>query len=587
MNNTMMSVRTLTSRIRHIPSLRRGRIALKSFQSLSTATASISPDEEAHTLPPPLISFENATLAFPEDQKSGHRRWSMKIQNPSAGGHAVLGRNGTGKSLLSSTLANHTPPIEDDNPYNNPYIRDGSFITSIHPWYSSTVAHVSFESHQALLAEGGTAYKAITGSGRGLLSKAAQFLVVRFGLYSLIHRDVNTLSTGEIRKVLFIRALAQRPRLLVLDNAFDGLDVDSREALKEIVSKTIKGFTLDLLVQGISAKATAHTQVLLMTHRPEELVEEIETVSILSGESGSGDSMDTFARDERPGEDLMQLISHTKKEEDRQTKPWSGEPWSDPSLPAEQEIQEFWNKGRELDSESNSDQFSRVKIQDLSVVKDDSELLHQINWDIEKGQNWLVGGGNGAGKSTVSRVLAKDNTGIASGSLQIMGQEQHTGHSTHESGQRKHVGWVSTELHMATAHSTQSARQVLEQGSTSPELAAKITSWLQLDGIDMNQKFASLSQGQQKMILIGAALALRPAILVLDEPCQGLDFLNRNRVLGLVELFCRSTDISLVYITHHLEELLPSVSHVIHMKKGKAVYQGLVEGYDPKAAEKE
>ena len=71
---------------------------------------------------------------------------------------------------------------------------------------------------------------------------------------------------------MLVQALSEKPQLLLLDNAFDGLDVPSRKVLQEIISKTLRGFSNDLLVQGVSSKDTADsTQVVLMTHRAEEL----------------------------------------------------------------------------------------------------------------------------------------------------------------------------------------------------------------------------------------------------------------------------------------------------------------------------
>ena len=136
---------------------------------------------------------------------------------------------------------------------------------------------------------------------------------MRFGLHPLLYRPVTALSTGEIRKVMLARALATRPSLLVLDNAFDGLDVPSREALKELISTTLNGFG-QLLVQGVDASATAHTQVLMFTHRAEEIVDEIASVSFLGGGVGgtpSGAScrreglLYTEARDGRSADQLM------------------------------------------------------------------------------------------------------------------------------------------------------------------------------------------------------------------------------------------------------------------------------------------
>lgn len=87
-------------------------------------------------------------------------------------------------------------------------------------------------------------------------SQAAKYLVMRFGLYRLLSRRVEQLSTGEIRKLLLARALSSRPRLLLLDNAFDGLDSRARDELREHVGQTARGFG-EMLVQG----AGGHLQV--------------------------------------------------------------------------------------------------------------------------------------------------------------------------------------------------------------------------------------------------------------------------------------------------------------------------------------
>ena len=159
---------------------------------------------------------------------------------------------------------------------------------------------MSFESHQELLASGGTVYRAL--SYGGTLSAATKFLVVRFGLHPLLYRPVRSISTGEIRKVLLARTLGTRPQLLVLDNAFDGLDVPSRETLKELISHTLLGFG-QLLVQGVDASATARTQVLLLTHREEEIVPEVATVSWLPDRGGG------LLSAPRDGRDAAELLS--------------------------------------------------------------------------------------------------------------------------------------------------------------------------------------------------------------------------------------------------------------------------------------
>ena len=109
---------------------------------------------------------------------------------------------------------------------------------------------------------------------------------------------------------------------------------------------------------------------------------------------------------------------------------------------------------------------------------------------------------------------------------------------------------------------------------------ATIARWLGLDEQRLVTPFAQMSQGEQKLTLIAAALARRPALLVLDEPMQGLDGDNRARVLRLVERVCSSTGTSLVYITHHYEEVIPCVTHVLHLRGGVAEFCGERAAYE-------
>jgi molybdate transport system ATP-binding protein len=457
-------------------------------------------------------------------------RIDLSIHHPETGGHIFLGKNGIGKTEISQILVSFGETLID-----------GHLSSDLFP---SSVAHVSFQSHYDLLQQGCTAYKAISG-GSNKLNKAAQFLVVRFGLYSLLHREVHTLSTGEIRKTMLVKALAQRPRLLILDNAFDGLDVVSRESLKDLVARTLRGFRPDVLVQGIDAKATAHTQILLLTHRPEEIVDEIEHVSFWRRDG----LFTTVSREERDGHELFQIALGLEDTSEL-----------DSSLPSSDIIQTWW---QERDGGLHFANKPPVYASGLTVKRGDSTILHGLDWRVEAGHRWLIAGGNGAGKSSLSRLLARDEDHNTTGTLNVPGRE--------------HNGWCSTELHMQLGKSDGQVSDFLPASSPVGE-------WLCVDHL-MDRKFAFLSQGQQKMVLIAASIAKRPNLLVLDEPLQGLDLINRLKVLQLVDRICSVTDMSLVYITHHLEELVPSITHILHLKNGRATYNGTRDRYDPVNAE--
>ena len=223
-----------------------------------------------------------------------------------------------------------------------------------------------------------------------------------------------------------------------------------------------------------------------------------------------------------------------------------------------------------------------------------------MNWNVQKGQRWLVAGGNGAGKSTLSRYLAHPELARVDSRASIMSRSGATNDgSLHMTLPPSQVGWVSTERHMSVARSEILARDVLlgrptndekNENSRIQEAQAVVDEkvgetvalqWLQLRHDQLSRPFYELSQGEQKMVLIASAIAKLPKLLIIDEPLQGLDLRNRRLVLGLVERVCRATDVSLIYVTHHFEELVPSISHVLHLQKGRSVFNDVITAYNP------
>jgi molybdate transport system ATP-binding protein len=587
-------------------------------------TLYVSPEEDQgvdnSSSAPPLVSLNPTTiLTYPttSDKKNNKRplfqlKASLAIAHARQGGHVILGRNGSGKSLISNAIAqgfqvhraqqsssSSSSPTESTRLW----LSDDSPMTfsDDQVWHGQAVAHVSFESHEELVAlrdEHGhpiTVQKAITQGGT--LNKAAKFLIVRFGLFPMLHRHVTTLSTGEIRKVLVVRALAQRPRLLVLDNAFDGLDVPSRRSLLDLVSKTLQGFRPDILVQAVHAKATAHTQVLLLTHRAQEIVDDISTVSYFVNHPHQENDttavcLHTEHRLDRSGEELLQLALGGDNANDtymgHDETLWTD---NDLSVPTSKAVLDWWHQER---GTLQPPQPTLVSTENLAMQSEPTIfLLKDLNWTVRPGQHWWIAGGNGAGKSTLSRLLARQPARGMQGTLQVNTMSNGATTADDKDADRRFgVGWVSTESHLTCARSPQSTQSVLinhyqsreHHSTTTLFIATKVLAWLDMptDDAFLQRPFAQLSQGEQKLVLIAAALTARPALLVLDEPCQGLDAVNRQRVLRLVERICSSIgkDMSLIYITHHPEEVVPSVSHVLHLAKGQAFYQGSRNEYD-------
>ena len=375
----------------------------------------------------------------------------------------------------------------------------------------------------------------------------------------------------------------------MLDNAFDGLDVPSRTALAELISLTLKGFS-QLLVQGVDASATAHTQVLLITHRAEEIVDGISTVSCMAlpDPAGTGGSIvTTHERSPMTTQQLMEMAmgcGHGGVHRPCSVLPTHGELTAvlgARGTPGTVLVEASGLRVRRCAGESEHQP-------SVASGAEPVVLLQDLDWSVRRGEHWLIAGGNGAGKSTLSALLARtdpESVG-ASGALNVLGQGIGASSVASEAARthgglalRDGVGWVSTEIHLRLARSSMDAWSMLSR-TGGDNVAFSMVRWLGLTADALYRPFSALSQGEQKLVLIGAAVAQRPTLLVLDEPCQGLDLLSRSRVLSLVDRVCTSTDTTLIYITHHYEEVMPCISHVMHLRGGNVVFSGERAAYE-------
>ena len=450
----------------------------------------------------PLARLEAARLSFP-GAVSCTDPLDLIVHPPSAGGLALLGCNGGGKTLVARAIAHHDGESND-------WVREGQLLRRT-GWSPAATSSVSFESHEELLEEGGSVYQALC--TRAHLSKAAKFLIVRFGLYQLLYRPITAISTGEIRKVLLARALASRPSLLVLDNAFDGLDVDARRKLADLISTTLRGFTPWSLVQGVDSSAVAHTQVLLITQRAEELVDEIRTVSFVNPRTvdGSRDTgaalggLRTVARARgEPAAVLMTAALGANHDGSDAHACRAG------ALPTAAEVAAALGDGSSADTPADT---PLVEARGLRVVRDEAVLLAGLDWTVRRGEHWLIAGGNGAGKSTLSKLLARADAEAlgADGRLSVLGSRLHAARAPYSGGGvsglpvREGISWVSTELHLSMSRSSLFAWQVLEgtggkdapleHGQRAEQAAVHVARWLGLEETLLSRRFDELSQG--------------------------------------------------------------------------------------------
>jgi molybdate transport system ATP-binding protein len=497
-----------------------------------------------------LFRFRRAALRAGSRLVLEEVDWSVR-----EGEHwAVLGPNGSGKSTLLRALLGDAAVVR------------GSFRVFPEPIpgqeWNPPVGWVSYELHRRLIAreEGLQAARWFSGNPdaagtagellRELGGEAdgqepwVRRLVELFQLQPLLPRPFHGLSTGEFRRLLVARALVRRPRLLALDEPFDGLDDASRR----------------LLAGALGRLAGAGLQLLLVSHRVEELLPEITHVLALRGGRVLWQGRRRRVLTQR---NLRRLYGQGTSPTPRAGLP----PPEPPSAGAGGAAADRGKPGEEL-----------VDMRGVRVRYGDKRVLEGLSWTMRRGESWCVRGPNGSGKSTLLALVCGDHPQAYANDIRLFGRPRGSGESVWEIKRR--IGQLSTEFQLAYRRQA-SGLEVVVSGfhdsiglyeRSSPEEEASARELLDLLGLAelAERDFDGLSGGQQRLLLLARAVVKRPELLVLDEPCQGLDPANRSRVLALVDRIRERTGADLLYVSHHPDELPRSLTHLLELPEGRS-----------------
>lgn len=225
-----------------------------------------------------------------------------------------------------------------------------------------------------------------------------------------------------------------------------------------------------------------------------------------------------------------------------------------------------------------------LEVSHLSIRRDDTVILDQVNWRLDPGQHWVILGGNGSGKTSLLSALTGYLT-PTSGRVEVLGRR--FGASDWRD-LRCQVGLVSSSLRQRMAedepalHSVASGRYAMIDFWGVPSVADQRAArklLADVEGSHLEERaWAVLSQGERQRVLIARALMAQPRILILDEPCAGLDPVARNRFLQFVERWGRQDHApTLILVTHHVEEICPLFTHALLLKSGKVVASGKLQ----------
>ncbi len=451
---------------------------------------------------------------------------------------AILGPNGSGKSTLLRAIVGDAPVVRGTITRHSPRFARGR------------IGHVSFELHERMVARDRARDEARCFSGKwddvatagqtipGMAPDAApdatalDLAVETLEIRHLLDRSIRTLSTGEMRKILIARAMAMADGVLILDEPFDGLDAPTRESFARTIRR--------LMDSGV--------QLILATNRLEEVLPGVTHVLCLKNER-------VFCLGERS--EVMTRSRMAALFDLEAPPPARADPASlssgSPSLPG---------KAPPL-----------VQIKNAAVNYGPITALNQVNLTFQPGENWAVIGPNGSGKSTLLSLITADHPQAYSNNIYLFGKRRGSGESIWEIKTR--IGMVSSEFQVRYRKRMRMFDVVLSgffdsvglYRTASPGQVKAAEQWISLLGLrdKAERMFDQLSFGERRMTLLTRAMVKSPDLLVLDEPCQGLDRTNRRIILDMMEYIGAQTPTHLLYVTHHEEETPPCITHVLRL----------------------
>ncbi len=364
-----------------------------------------------------------------------------------------------------------------------------------------------------------------------------------FNIRDLLDKPIRTLSGGEGRKVLIVKALSEHTDLIIFDTPFDALDFKSRGELLKLIEEIPQKYQIP---------------VVLIVNRPQEIPSNLTAIGIIKNlELSSLKSSDEIKKDH----DICALINVQNYQEIKLPPP-----------PKKFLVNQF--SGEVL-----------VDMKKVNIKYQDKTVFDNLDFKVNRHEHWLITGPNGAGKSTLLSLITGDNPLVYTNDITVFGFKRGQGESIWDI--KKYYGVVSGALHLDYRVSAPAINVVLSGFYDSIGLYKQPTdeelkiakAYLNLAGLLSSQRksFKQLSFGEQRVLLIIRALVKMPPLLILDEPLQGLDGFARARVLSFISSILKQDNTSILYVTHHKEDIPDGFTNKLSFVKKDDVFDVLQE----------
>ncbi|MCR5612900.1 ATP-binding cassette domain-containing protein [Treponema sp.] len=369
------------------------------------------------------------------------------------------------------------------------------------------------------------------------------------GIEKILDRGLKYMSTGEIRRTLLARALLSGKKLLILSDPFAGLDAESRKILLDFFDS----------IAGKQLKADDSLEfprIILGMERWHEIPDAINRVlEFTDGKiSFNGDRSD-----------------YEKMRDDRNSA--NAEEREKGRADFKNDLEKIHQETSVLHAEKEENAETLIEMNNVNVGWGDNRVLVDLNWKLNKGEHWLIRGPNGSGKTTFLELITGDNMQVFSNDVRLFGARRGSGETIWDIKRR--LGIVSYRLHVEyrMVGSTTLENVIISgfrdsiglyEAATDVEKAAA-KKWLSLGGFEgrEDESFSSISYGEQRAILILRAAVKCPPVLILDEPCHGLDENYRQKILDLLETVAESGTTTLLHVTHDPTEVLDCEKNIL------------------------
>jgi molybdate transport system ATP-binding protein len=348
------------------------------------------------------------------------------------------------------------------------------------------------------------------------------------GFFMLDHlrdKPLVTLSNGENKRLQLVKSVLRDPDWLILDNPFLGLDVEGREILANCLEKLRENSIQFILINSPAALPACVNRVIYLDN----------------GRAAWDGPVSKYESARKVG----QLTFDRSKMDD---------------LIISAQVFEAFQQA--------------VHLRNVTIQYGEKVILSDITWKVRSGDRWALSGPNGAGKSTLLSLITADNPQAYSQDIILFDRKRGTGESIWDI--KKRIGYVSPELHVYFREPA-NVFNVVGSGlfdtlgvykKISEDQHQRIDLCLGVFGIShlADRMFQQISTGEQRMVLLARALVKNPPLLILDEPCQGLDEEQIQRVKEILDYICSNTQIALIYVSHYASDIPSCVNQ--HLKLG-------------------